>query len=261
MLIDFVKMQAQGNDFVILDHPGAALLNEDLSALAIAICDRHYGFGADGLVILTNSVTADARMIIYNSDGSRAAMCGSALRCLTRLQSKRTGRHCFELETDSGIKTCRLEPDDVCTVGLGKPQMLDADKQVDEFKGSLVDVGNLHYVVYTNDLSEAPHMLFGARLERHSSFPIPVNVHFARVEDSETITLKIWETGAGATLACGTGATAAVMSGILNHGLRDSVTVRMPGGEVRVSRDLPGGNFELSGKVFHIGTGQFKWKI
>ena len=261
MLIDFIKMHAQGNDFVILDHPETAVMQADLSALAKAVCDRRFGFGADGLVIFTASEQAASRMIIYNSDGTRAAMCGSALRCLTLLQAQQTGESSFNIETDSGLKACHLEHDNITTISLGKPEMLDPDLLVDDFRGSLVDVGNLHYVIYTDDLDDSPHLRYGDFLEHHPSFPSPVNVHFVKLSDPENIQLAIWERGAGATLACGTGATAAVLTGIIKHGLDHNVNVQMPGGTVRVTIDPKTGIFELSGAVTHVGTGQYRWKV
>lgn len=261
MLIDFIKMQAQGNDFVILDHPAPEILNADLKALAKAFCDRHFGFGADGLVILTDSETANGRMIIYNSDGSRAAMCGSALRCLSLLQHRRSGEVHFSLETDSGTRNCSFEHGTTTAVNMGEPELLEENKSVGAFKGSLVSVGNLHFVIFTDSLENAPHLKHGAFLERHPAFPRPVNVHFARIIDPENIELGIWETGAGPTLACGTGATASVLTGILKHDLKHSVKVHMPGGIVCVTMLPDGGEFELSGEVKEVGTGRYAWKI
>ena len=261
MLIDFIKMHAQGNDFVILDHPEAAILQADLGELALAVCDLKFGFGADGLVIYTDSDTAAARMIIYNSDGTRAAMCGSALRCLTYLYASKFKVNQFEIETDNGIKTCRLDHDDVTTVNLGKPVIIEAEMAVGDFVGSLVDVGNLHYVVYTQNLADAPHMRHGDFLEHHPAFPQTVNVHFAKLINRFSIQLAIWENGVGPTLACGTGATAAVLAGIITQGLEQSVSVEMPGGKVQVSQNPETGDFELSGAVTFVGTGQYRWIV
>lgn len=261
MLIDFIKMHAQGNDFIILDHPDSSIMEADLGELALAVCDLKFGFGADGLVIFTDSATAAARMIIYNNDGSRAAMCGSALRCLTYLYATKSGLKQFAIETDAGIKNCCLDHDTVTTVNLGKPVMLNATMTIDKFEGSLVDIGNLHFVVFTQNLDDAPHMRYGDYLEHHPAFPQSVNVHFAKRINDYSIQLAIWENGVGPTLACGTGATAAVLSGILTQGLEHSVSVEMPGGKVQVCQNLQTGDFELSGDVSYVGTGQYRWIV
>ncbi|MCB5295612.1 MAG: diaminopimelate epimerase, partial [Candidatus Cloacimonetes bacterium] len=132
MLIPFKKMNAQGNDFVILDHFANQALDVDFPRLAQDICDRHFGVGADGLVILEPCADGDARMIIFNNDGTRAEMCGSALRCVSFMMMQKTHKDQVDIVTDSGLKQAKREGDFI-TVNLGKPELIRQKMQVDEF--------------------------------------------------------------------------------------------------------------------------------
>ncbi len=261
MLIPFRKMQAQGNDFAILLHTHRTELNLPLSRLARDICDRREGVGADGLVILLEDVEADARMVIYNSDGSRASMCGSALRCCALLMSEMTGRSNLALATDSGLKTASIRETRAgkdIEVNLGRPTLREPELEVEGIGGSLVEVGNLHFVSFWDGLNDQ-EVRFGPALEKHPAFPEAVNCQFACVTGRETLELKIWETGCGATRACGTGAVASVFAAIQKGLLADSVRVLMPGGEVRINREA-NGEYTLAGGVEHVFNGIYLWK-
>ncbi len=263
MLIDFIKMQAQGNDFLILDQLEEQPLL-DYPALAVAICKPHTGFGADGLVLLQQSATDLCRMVIYNNDGSRAAMCGSALRCVTKLAYDKFQQREFGIETDSGSKQVMVDDtgeDLLISVNLGKPELVEATKQVGQFTGSLVDVGNLHYVIYQDSLQDDPHLKWGSWLEHHEAFGEGVNVHFVQKLSANRIRIRIWENAVGPTLACGTGATACVLTGITLMGLDNQVVVEMPGGEVTITRLKDNGQFLLTGPVETTGYGTYLWKI
>lgn len=263
MLIHFNKMHAQGNDFLILNAPERSFPVEDLSQLSRDICDRRFGIGGDGLVLLSPEQGYDARMTIYNSDGSRAMMCGSALRCVSLMLSRALGKQQLSILTDSGKREAIVEGTsgkEIIRVSMGTPRLIQPELPVGEFTGSLVDVGNLHYVIWTDDLSGDPHLRFGSLLEHHPAFPEAVNVHFVRKVSATEIQTKIWEKGAGATLACGTGATAAVCSGIALKGLENRVLANMPGGTVQIERVLPEDIYYLSGEVFETGNGTYIWK-
>ena len=258
MLIPFRKMQAQGNDFAILLLTGQKETRLPLEELAMDICDRRKGAGADGLVLLLDDPEADARMAIFNSDGSQAEMCGSALRCCARLVHELTGRTELGIATDDGIKTASIG-DNCVEVNLGKPDLFHADKRVAGVRGSLVGIGNLHFVSFWESLVDQEYK-YGPVLERHPDFPGEVNSQFVRVVGRGEIELRIWERGCGATQACGTGAVASVFCGI-GKGLLDSeVKVNMPGGDVRV-RILDNGEFILAGRVEHVYSGVYRWKI
>jgi diaminopimelate epimerase len=232
--------------------------------LARDVCQRKLSVGADGLVILAKSRIADAKMTIFNADGSHALMCGSALRCISSLLHKKYNRQHFQIETDSGIRQGKISFKDnleTVEVEMGQAKFLRESIKVDEFEGAWIEVGNTHYVVYLDSLSADPHLLYGRKLELHPAFSEPVNVQFVRKISSHELELKIWERGSGATLACGTGATAAVFYGIKHQGLEKEVRVNMPGGDVQVSYNPSQDVFFLSGSVSQISYGEYLWKI
>ncbi len=254
-------MQAQGNDFVIIDNLGTERQILDYPSLAKDICAPHFGVGADGLVIINTSSDADIQMIIYNNDGSRADMCGSALRCITAYCHRKLGIEELLIATDSGLKQGRIVEmgsEYWVSVNIGQAEVIKTDMSVLGFNGSLVDVGNLHYVIY-GEFSDDAHLVYGPQLEHHPAFPKPVNAHFVTRTSPDQITMKIWEAACGATLACGTGATSAVAVGILEQGLSSKISVEMPGGSVIIEARTDG--FWLSGEVREVFRGEFQWKI
>lgn len=257
MLIPFIKMHAQGNDFVILDYFNHSHEQMDYPALASFVCKAHTGIGADGLVLLMPCDTADARMVIYNADGSLAQMCGSALRCVSRLMAVKLNKAKLVLQTESGLRYATVSGDEIA-VDMGNPKLCEQEHEALGFVGNLVDVGNLHYVIWQDDLNGQPHITHGASLEQHYSFPHAVNVHFVKLVKPNEIQMLIWERGSGATLACGTGATACVFSGINNGKLISPVKVNMPGGSVSVY--IENGSYNLKGEVCQVFSGEFSWK-
>lgn len=263
MQIEFLKMQAQGNDFIILEGLTEASRDLDFPALARAVCERRFGFGADGLVLILPSEEARAKMVIFNSDGSRAEMCGSALRCLTHRLYDPQLSSSFRIETDSGIKEVEMlqfSGKPIPKVNLGKPIILNLKMQVDQFEGSLVNIGNPHFVVFRDDLEDRPHLLWGSFLEHHTAFEKSVNVHFARIISENRIEMKIWENAVGETFACGTGAASTVCAGRALGLLEDEVEVQMPGGKVSIQCDSAG-NYHLIGPVSYTGKGFYQWKV
>ena len=257
-MIPILKMQAQGNDFVIMDLFKYPFSYQHFSELTEEICRPHFGVGADGLVLMSPTSEADAKMVIYNSDGSRAEMCGSALRCVAWLMYLKTKKTHLNIITDSGVKTAEIDEYNV-SVNLGMPVFEAENMEVHGFKGSLVNIGNPHCVIWQDDLSDDPHLKYGFDIEHHPDFSKTVNVQFAKVLSKQRIELKIWENAVGATLACGTGATAAVFTGIHQGFLANKVKVKMPGGDV-ISQKKPEG-YILSGEVEIVLEGTFRWNI
>jgi len=261
VLINFIKMQAQGNDFVMLNLLGNKELPLDPPGLAKAICDRRLGVGADGLVLLRDDEIAAARMIIYNSDGSRAAMCGSALRCSAWLLAGQGKKNQLLISTDSGPKSVEVEyTDKMVHANLGAPRLMEAKLELEGIEGSLVDVGNLHFISWWDALDDDPHLQYGYSLEHSPAYEQGLNAMFARVISPQEIDLKIWENACGPTLACGTGATATVRAGLQKGLLSGEVKVNMPGGTVSVKEDSAG-DFILSGYVEDVFNGAYRWKI
>lgn len=251
MSLHFAKLHGLGNDFVVVDRRGSGPVD---TALGIALCDRHRGIGADGVLSVGRSAHAPIAMHVTNPDGSIAEMCGNGLRCVVRWAVDRgllppTGG---DVETGRGVLRCAVEPDGEVTVDMGAPRLrpreipVDADgerfvsRPVTVGDRSLlltaVSMGNPHAVAFVD---EAPRPLaerLGPMLERHPLFPNRVNAGFARVRADGSIELVVWERGAGLTQACGTGACAAVVAGV--------VTGRVPAG-VPVPVDLPGGRLRI----------------
>jgi len=258
VLIPFAKMHAQGNDFVVWDLRAGNDIREGMDKLAAAICDRRFGVGADGLVLISQDDAAP-RMTIFNSDGSRATMCGSALRCVARLLAGDGCGETLSIATDSGIKTATVDAGEV-VVDLGIPHFAAQDIQLHGLKGDVVDIGNLHFVCVLDSLEDAPHLAFGSILEHDDTFPRGLNSQFVRVTSPGSLEMLIWERGAGATLACGTGAVAAVFSCIHSGKISSGATVDMPGGRVRVAI-TPSGSFTLAGGVSTVFYGEYQWRI
>jgi diaminopimelate epimerase len=258
MTIPFIKMHAQGNDFVILQDFAVKIQQADLPRLAIGVCDRHFGIGADGLVLLE---TGKPSMEIFNADGSRAEMCGSALRCCCYLLSKSIGSQQVSIQTVNGLAEGTVDADNplLVTVDIGKPEIVEQDIVLYGFTGDYVKVGNPHFVVYTDTLDDNPHLVYGQKLSEHPYFPDGANIEFVRLISRCEIELVVWERGVGATLACGTGSTAAVFSGIKAGKLDSNVSVSLPGGKIDVLADQQ--VYRIGGEVTFVAKGEYEWKI
>lgn len=220
MTISFVKMHGCGNDFVILDER-AHRFGVD-SARAAALADRHTGIGCDQVIVIEPTQTADAFMRIYNRDGSEAGACGNAARCVADILLRERGRSGVTLRTISDDLTATRRPDGLVQVDMGPVRLDWADiplsGPMDTLKLDLpgepaaASMGNPHATLFVADIDAAPVATLGPRLEHDPIFPQRANIGFAHVIDPETIRLKVWERGAGLTLACGSGACAALVN-------------------------------------------------
>lgn len=251
MRIRFTKMQGAGNDFVVLDGVSQpiALTRAQLAALA----DRHFGVGCDQILLVERPrlPEADFRYRIFNADGGEVEQCGNGARCFVRFVHDKglTGKREIRVETLGGLIAPRLEDDGRVTVGMGAPVFApdrvpfesdtDAPVQPLEVGGrtvgiTAVSMGNPHAVQVVDDVDAAPVATQGPLIERHPRFPQRVNAGYMQVLDRHSIRLRVYERGAGETLACGTGACAAVVAGI-RRGLLDSpVKVATRGGELTI---------------------------
>ena len=251
--MEFVKMHGLGNDFVFLDHFSVEALDH-YEELAQKLCHRQFGIGGDGLAIVLPSKVADARMRIFNPDGSEPEMCGNAIRCFARYVYDQgyVRKNPMRVETLAGILTLHLDIQDnqvqgvrvdmgepilkaelVPVVGQGEPvlgESLEAEGQTFQF--TAVSMGNPHCVIFVDDFETLDFERFGPAIEKHSLFPRKTNVEFIRVESPQEMTMKVWERGAGPTLACGTGACASTVAAILNGKTDRAVTVHLPGGDL-----------------------------
>lgn len=231
MILEFVKMQGQGNDYIFLDLLNKPLPGIDLPELSRRLSDRHFGIGSDGLVLILPDDKADAAMRIFNADGSEGKNCGTALRCITAYLYSRSAKTQCRINTMSGVFTCELL--DTATlktrVSFPRPQILQ-EIHSQGFKGFLVNSGNLHFVTIIDDLQPDLPARYGFLIENDNCFPERVNVEFVNILGPEDIKILFWEKGSGATLACGTG-TAAAASLCYHLGLTpEKLTVHTPGG-------------------------------
>jgi diaminopimelate epimerase len=255
------KLHATGNDFlVVVDLDDALVLD------AVALCDRHVGIGADGLIrILAGRDGADLTMDLTNADGSPAEMSGNGTRCLAWVAvTSGLVPDDFTLATGGGRRTVHVTRDATgavvaASVDMGVPDHGDADlaAAVDgaRYAGDAVSMGNPHLVLFVDDPAAVPVGAHGPVLEHDPRFPQRTNVHFAAVEGPDRVRIVTWERGAGATLSCGTGASASAAAARRRGVVGDTVTVAVPGGELRATFTSDG-TVVLAGPVVHVATVQ-----
>ncbi|MHB0913232.1 MAG: diaminopimelate epimerase [Armatimonadota bacterium] len=272
--LDFIKAQGLGNDFVILDCLKRPLKDVDFEGLAVKVCDRHFGIGADGLILVLSSKVADYRMRIINSDGSEPEMCGNGIRCFARyLLNAKLGRTPMAVETLAGIKNVEIVMDAACTTGfrvnMGAPALSAGEIPVSGYDGQVtlqplevdgktyeitcVSMGNPHCVVFTDSVDDIPLSEIGPKIETHPAFPKKTNVEFVEVVGPEEIKVRVWERGAGVTMACGTGACASVVAGVLAGKLEHRALVHLPGGDLEIEWD---GDVYMTGPAEEVFRGK-----
>jgi diaminopimelate epimerase len=276
MKIRFTKMHGLGNDFVVLDATGTHGQSFVPSAAqAKWLADRHFGIGCDQILVVERPTRADAdfRYRIFNADGGEVEQCGNGARCFVRFVHEQglTGKREIRVETMAGLITPRLEDNGLVTVDMGVPRFAPADipfltetddlVQTLEFAGrsaaiTALSMGNPHAVQVVDNVDIAPVGRDGPLIEAHPRFPKRVNAGFMEIVDRHDIRLRVFERGAGETLACGTGACAAVVAGI-RRGLLDSpVRVGTRGGELRVAWDGMARPVLMTGPAVTVFTGE-----
>jgi diaminopimelate epimerase len=268
-------MHGQGNDFVVLDGIGQQLSLDE--TLIRKLADRHFGVGCDQVLVVEAPTRADCdfRYRIFNADGGEVEQCGNGARCFADFVRFRglTDKRTMRVETLGGVIEPRVEPDGRVTVDMGAPRfepaaipflaperalryVLEAGGQRHEI-GAL-SMGNPHAVLLSKDVEHAPVTTLGPLIENHTRFPRRTNVGFLEVVDRSRIRLRVWERGAGETLACGTGACAAVVTGI-QWGLLDaSVRVTTNGGELTVTWQGGGSSVMMSGTTTRVFSGEIQ---
>lgn len=270
--MEFIKMHGTGNDFIfLLDLDNKYIGQEDI--LARKLCHRRFGIGADGIVLVRKSIVADIKMVIVNSDGSAANMCGNAIRCFGKyvFENNIISKEIIKVETGDGIKELELKINNNKVEGIkvymgeisfdGKLIPLkNKDKLIDEeifvndkiYRASSILVGVPHTVIFVDnenyDVSE------GKYIEKYELFEEGTNVNFVKVIDDENIFVKTWERGAGATYSCGTGCSASVVICNKLNLTKDKVNVRVPGGNLRI--EIEGNSIYMIGNAEFICSGE-----
>lgn len=267
----FSKMHGAGNDYIYVNCFEEKV--ENINETAKAVSDRHFGIGSDGLVLICPSDVADFRMDMYNSDGSQAEMCGNATRCVGKYVYDRglTDKTQITLETLAGIKILDLNVKDgevqTVRVNMGSPELvpknIPIDSNLDRFisedvevdgkvyKVTGVSMGNPHAVTFIDDTDSLEIEKIGPKFETHKLFPKKINTEFAQIVDRNTIKIRVWERGAGETLACGTGACATMVAANLNGLVDDEADLVLLGGTLHIKWD------KNENKVYMTGPAKF----
>lgn len=245
--IPFLKMHGAGNDFVVIDNRSGAVAFDEAGRKLLA--DRRYGVGCDQIVMLENSEVADVFMRLYNSDGGEVSACGNATRCIAWLMMEETGKKHVKVETKADVLLCDRADDMAVTVNMGKPrfgwQSIPLSRKIDTqnipftrigslHEGFALSMGNPHIVFESVDVNKVSLETAGPRIENHELFPERINVEIMQVLARDHLKVRVWERGTGETLACGTGACAAMIAARV-RGLVDSkATVSLPGGDLTI---------------------------
>ena len=253
--LNFWKMHGLGNDYIVIDNRGGELSEEELSDLAIKLCRRRVGIGADGLLLVCNSRVADAKMRIFNPDGTEAEMCGNGIRCFAKycFENGIAKKNVISVETLAGIKELRLKVEGGAVtsvrVNMGSPRFeaekipiigngtfinkpLDVDGKI--LMATALSMGNPHCVIFVNNIDNYPVDVIGPKVEDHKLFPKRTNVEFVQVISRKRLKVRVWERGVGETLACGTGACASVVAAKVLGKVEEGAIVELPGGELIV---------------------------
>ena len=268
--IKITKMQGCGNDFVIMDYEEYLKTGMALSELAKKICDRNFGIGADGMIIpKTDTKNTDIGWYFYNSDGSTAQMCGNGMRCFAKYvyDKKLVNKKQFSVETLAGTIKPELLDNGLVKVDMGIPVLEDekipfkgerkikaSDKDFDIMP---VSMGNPHCVIFTKDDPMYLAETYGPVIEKHPFFPEKTNTEFVKINSRSEIEMRVYERGCGITLACGTGACASVVAGILNNLTENSVKVNLLGGAVFV--EWQGSRADSEKNIFLTGSAEYSF--
>ena len=274
-MIKFTKMQGLGNDYVYMDAIHQKLENE--SSLAQFVSNRHFGIGSDGLILICKSDVADFKMRMFNSDGSEAEMCGNGIRCVGKFVYDKglTDKTTVTIETLAGIKTLELNTKEgkveTVKVDMGEPiltpkeipvisdeepvknLMLEAEGR--KFKITCVSMGNPHAITEVEDTEKFDVEKYGKVLEVDKAFPNKTNVEFIQIVDKNHVKMRVWERGAGETLACGTGACATVVACYLNGKTDRNVEVELLGGKLYIEWNEKNNHIYMTGPAVTVFEG------
>ncbi len=274
----FTKMQGAGNDYLYLDcfrNP----IPHDPAGLSRAISDRHFGVGSDGLILICPSDRADARMRMFNADGSEAEMCGNGIRCLAKFLydhglvrkptlTVETGRGVLtlELQVQSGsVRQVRVDMGEPILEAARIPTTLPGDPPIDvpltlrdnTLRVTCVSMGNPHCITFVDALTDALVLGVGPRVEQHPAFPRRTNAEFVQVAGPEEVSVRVWERGSGETLACGTGACAVVVAGVLTGQTGRHLVTHLPGGDLQLYWSQTDNHVYMTGPAVEVFSGDW----
>jgi diaminopimelate epimerase len=274
--MNFTKMHGLGNDFIVVR--GEKTLPAGVDQTAIELCNRYFGIGADGLVFILPSEQADYKMRIINSDGSEAEQCGNAIRCVSKyvyehgmidkteitIETIGAGVQKVQLHAQDGkVTTVRVDMGEPVLKGLEVPTTIDRNPVIDypievdgqQFRFTAVSMGNPHCVIYVEDAVNFDLATWGPKLEKHPMFPKKINVEFVTVKSRDFTDMRVWERGAGPTLACGTGACATLVSSVLNGYTERQATVSLKGGDLFIEWNEADNHVYMTGPAAEVFKG------
>lgn len=283
MAIEFTKYHGLGNDFILIDnrHSSEPMITPEQ---AQQLCDRHFGIGADGVIFALPPTGADTdyTMRIFNSDGSEPEMCGNGIRCLARFLADLEAHPApssgsdlkYRIHTLAGLMTPHVHPDGQVTVDMGIPRLLAeeipttlspaGEKVIDlslEVAGkswvvTCVSMGNPHCITFVEDVAAVPLETIGPQFEHHPAFPKRTNTEFIQVIGPTQLKMRVWERGAGATLACGTGACASLIAGVLTGRCDRQATIELPGGPLTIEWSESNDRLYMTGPAEQVFAGK-----
>lgn len=276
LVMKFTKMHGLGNDFIILGAEELCKRSFSYSKLAKRLCDRHFGIGADGLILVNPpemESDCDINWRIFNSDGTEPQMCGNGIRCFAKYVYDKgiVNKKKFSVSALAGVIVSEILDDGKICVDMGEPALEPAkipvlienavnypleieEKQINI---TAVSMGNPHCIVFTEGDTAALAKSLGAKLENHAIFPEKTNVEFVKVLSRNKIRIDVWERGCGITLACGTGACASVVASVLNNLTGNTVEVELPGGNLNIKWDRAANKLFMTGGCEFVFEGQF----
>jgi len=274
----FTKMHGAGNDYIYIEDLKGNLKKP--SQLAVEMSNRNFGVGSDGLILILKSKTADFRMRMFNSDGSESEMCGNGIRCFAKYvyDHKLIDKEEIDIETGGGVKHLKLKLKkglvDAVRVDMGEPvlqreripmigepgMVINEDLHLPDgvtFTITAVSMGNPHVVIFVEDVGNFPVSKYGPIIENFDLFPHRTNVEFVQIVNSKEVIQRTWERGAGETMACGTGASAVTVAGILTKQTERKITVHLKGGDLKTEWDSRNNHVFMTGPAVEVYRGEW----
>ena len=282
MELEFAKMEGLGNDFILLDDRKKKIEPyENYPTLAKRLCSRHFGIGADGIILILESMDHDMKFRIYNSDGSQAQMCGNGMRCFAKYlyENKISSQKKIRVDTKAGTIIPEVMLDDKdqvqsVRVDMGEPSLLckdipfkgDNEKAIEErlivgdeeYHITAVSMGNPHAVIFVDEVKKLDIKRIGRLIETHERFPGKTNVEFVEVVNKEELKMRVWERGAGITLACGTGACASLVAASLTGRSGDKAIIHLDGGDLDIHWDKTTNHIFKTGPATLVFEGRIR---